>query len=48
MLIKTQAKHFKALALTIEKNHPYDVPEILALSADEVSDKYQQWLISVT
>ena len=44
LLIKTLEEKFDALADFIRKNHSYDVPEIVALEAEKVSDSYLSWL----
>lgn len=48
LLIKTRRGRFDELATWIEANHPYDVPEIVALAADQVSDTYLAWAVEQT
>jgi len=48
LIIKTRPTCFEALAAWIESNHPYEVPEIIALPAHEVSESYLQWAIMET
>ena len=48
LLIKTKKRMFKALESKIAEIHPYDVPEIVAIRADSVSESYLQWVISQT
>ena len=50
LLIKTRAEHVTALMSAIAELHPYDVPEIVALTVEpnEVSPAYLQWLRDVT
>lgn len=48
LLIKTRAGRFDELAAWIEANHPYDVPEIVALPAERVSEGYLYWAIEQT
>ena len=43
ILIKTLAEKFDELEKFIKANHSYDVPEIVALSADKVSEGYLNW-----
>jgi periplasmic divalent cation tolerance protein len=43
-IIKTTAERFPALAARLAELHPYDVPEILALSLDNGHAKYLAWL----
>ena len=47
-LFKTTKKKAKELRSRIEKQHPYDVPEILQISIDNVSMPYLGWLIGAT
>jgi len=47
-LFKTTKKKAKELRSRIEKLHPYDVPEILQISIDNVSMPYLGWLIGAT
>ena len=47
-LFKTTKKKAKELRSRIEKQHPYDVPEILQISIDNVSMAYLDWLIGAT
>lgn len=44
LVIKTLAEHWQALEAMLRQQHPYEVPEIIALQADAVSQPYQQWL----
>lgn len=44
LLIKTLPEKQQALQLFILENHSYDVPEIVALEASEVSETYLDWL----
>lgn len=45
LLIKTTEGKFDALKAYILENHSYDVPEIVALSSQHVSESYDGWLI---
>lgn len=45
LLIKTRKGRFDELAAWIKAHHPYDVPEIVALPAERVSDDYLTWAI---
>lgn len=47
LVIKTSAEKFDELSTFITANHSYDVPEIVAIEADRMSDKYEGWLTSV-
>ena len=44
LVIKTSRELFAALQSELEKIHPYDVPEILALPVVEGSENYLNWL----
>ena len=44
MVIKTLSAHFFVLEHWLEEHHPYDVPELLALPAEHVSESYHKWL----
>lgn len=44
MLIKTSRELFAELKLAIEKMHPYEVPEILALPVVEGAENYLNWM----
>ena len=48
LLIKTRKGRFEELAAWIEANHPYDVPEIVVLPAERVSDSYLAWALEQT
>ena len=44
LLIKTLEDKYAELEAFINANHSYDVPEILAINAAEVSEPYSAWL----
>lgn len=44
LLIKTIEEKYAALKAFINENHSYDVPEIVAVSAENVSEKYLSWM----
>jgi periplasmic divalent cation tolerance protein len=46
LLIKTLSPKFAELKEFIETNHNYDVPEIVALSVEHISENYFGWLKS--
>ena len=48
LLIKTRRGRFEELAAWIQANHPYDVPEIIAVAAEQVSDRYLAWAVEQT
>ncbi len=44
LLIKTLEENFANLESFIKENHTYDVPEIVAISSEKVSDDYLNWI----
>lgn len=44
LLIKTLPERFDELKDFIQTNHSYEVPEIVALNAEKVSDSYLNWI----
>ena len=44
VLIKTKSSQFSALRKFLEKNHPYSVPEIIALPVQKGNAPYLNWL----
>lgn len=44
LLIKTLPEKFEELERFIQANHSYDVPEIVALTAEKVSAGYLGWM----
>jgi periplasmic divalent cation tolerance protein len=42
--MKTTAAHYERLEKTIQSNHPYDVPEIVAVPITNLSDDYWAWM----
>ncbi len=44
LLIKTRKSRFERLRTFIEKNHPYSVPEIIALPIQKGNRAYLKWL----
>lgn len=42
--IKTSQSHYPALEALIREQHPYQVPEIIALPLAEVSSSYREWM----
>ena len=44
LLIKTRRSRFEHLRTFIEKNHPYSVPEIIALPIQKGNRAYLKWL----
>ena len=48
LIIKTKKTLYKNLKSTIERNHPYSVPEILSIDASAINKKYWQWVLKET
>ena len=48
LLIKTLEEKFDELSQFIKRNHSYEVPEIVAIEAEKVSDDYLKWMRDVT
>jgi len=48
LVIKTRSERFDELAAWISANHPYDVPEIVAIPANRVSKAYLAWAVEQT
>jgi periplasmic divalent cation tolerance protein len=48
LLIKTRRARFDELAAWIKANHPYEVPEIVAIPAKLVSEGYLAWALEQT
>jgi periplasmic divalent cation tolerance protein len=44
LLIKTLPEKFDELEKFIQTNHSYEVPEIVALKVDKVSESYSNWV----
>lgn len=44
MLIKTSADHFFLIDHWISDNHPYEVPELVAIENEHVNEEYLKWL----
>ena len=48
LIIKTRQRRFDELQTWIQSNHPYDVPELVALKAAEVNRPYAEWVLEQT
>ena len=46
LLIKTLEEKFDELSEFIRMNHSYDVPELVAIAAEKVSDDYLKWVVT--
>ena len=47
-LIKTQQSLYPRLEATLLELHSYDVPQIVAVAADQIVGAYEQWLLEST
>jgi periplasmic divalent cation tolerance protein len=48
LIIKTRRGRLDEVAAWLTENHPYDVPEIIALPTERVSNEYLRWVIEQT
>ena len=48
LLIKTRSEVFPRLVSRLRSLHPYQVPEIVAVAAADVSPDYLAWLLGAT
>ena len=44
LLIKTSDEKIEKLKAFLEKNHPYDIPEIVELNPESVNESYLGWI----
>ena len=44
LLIKTSEEKYDELENFIKANHSYDVPEIVAVSSEKISNDYSNWM----
>jgi periplasmic divalent cation tolerance protein len=44
LLIKTSEDKYRELEKFISENHSYDVPEIVAISSENVAEPFRRWL----
>jgi len=42
--IKTKKENFKKIKREIKENHSYDLPEIISIKIDNLSDDYQKFI----
>lgn len=45
VIFKSTSKKARALKETIAKSHPYEVPEIIEIRMNSVSNSYLRWMI---
>ncbi len=48
LLIKTTAARVAAVQETVDREHPYEVPEILTMDIDDVTGPYAAWVEAQT
>jgi periplasmic divalent cation tolerance protein len=48
MIVKTRSVLLDQLKTFVQENHPYDVPEVIALPIVGGSDDYMEWMKSET
>ncbi len=46
LLIKTTRDRYAALEAAIQQHHPYELPEVIAVTVDDGSPDYLSWLSS--
>ncbi len=46
LMAKTNKQHYQAIEKTINEHHPYELPEIIAVSIDRGLPEYLQWIDS--
>lgn|SRR5512135_2046905 len=46
VLLKTDTAHWDALRAAVERRHPYQVPELLALPVTDGLERYLSWIAS--
>ena len=44
LLIKSMRSKYDLIELVIKNNHPYELPEIIAVSTDNGSSEYLNWI----
>ena len=47
LLIKTLEEKFDELSSFIRENHSYDLPEVVAIEAEKVTEDYLKWVAEV-
>lgn len=47
LLMKTRADRYKALEQAVVENHPYELPEVIAVSIEDGLPGYLQWIDDV-
>jgi len=44
ILIKTHRKHFEKIKELFKRYHPYELPGLVCICFDKISDKYKDWI----
>ncbi|HQZ83218.1 MAG TPA: divalent-cation tolerance protein CutA [Pyrinomonadaceae bacterium] len=44
LLIKTTEDKWESLSEFVHENHPYEVPELIAVEAAKIAPEYKKWL----
>ncbi|WP_370519301.1 divalent-cation tolerance protein CutA [Nitrososphaera sp. AFS] len=47
-IFKTTNQHSQELKAEIKLRHPYEIPEVVELTMDDVSDAYMNWMMQST
>lgn len=45
LVIKTTTDKWEGLSDFIHRDHPYEVPELIAVEASKIASEYQKWLV---
>lgn len=48
LIIKTTAEHYPALETFLRENHPYQLPEIIAIDVNDGLPDYLRWVAAAT
>ena len=48
LMIKTKRANYDKIRFIIEEQHPYNVPEVIALPVVNCSEEYMRWLVHET
>ncbi len=46
--IKTRREHVEAIAAHLDREHPYDLPELVVLEPESLGPEYLAWLLAET
>jgi periplasmic divalent cation tolerance protein len=48
LLIKSRKSQIEEIQSLVQREHPYDTPEVVSLKATAVSEKYLDWVLNET